>query len=253
MAQEHFLNPPMPDVIASWKFYLEQLDIKPGDSVLDVGCNTGDTEHFLISLFPFVNKVVGLDYDENRIAVAKETWESKGKNEKIEFIQGDGSALPFNDNTFDKIICAETLEWIKDPKTAIKEIKRVLKPNGIALIQHTDWDQTVYTTTNIEKTRLIIQSFGDSGPDGIIGRRLLVMCKQVGFNKVSPLVYTMINDKFEEPYYSFKLAKMIKDWLLTKKIINNEELESWISELKEMSLNDEFYFSINRNICVCYK
>ncbi|WP_227522068.1 class I SAM-dependent methyltransferase [Bacillus solitudinis] len=49
-------------------------------------------------------------------------------------MQGDGTALPFDDNTFEKIICAETLEWIKDPITAIKEIKRVLKPNGIALI-----------------------------------------------------------------------------------------------------------------------
>jgi ubiquinone/menaquinone biosynthesis C-methylase UbiE len=253
MAQERFLNPPMPDVIASWKFYLEQLDIEPGDSVLDIGCNTGDTEHYLVSLYPFVNNVVGLDYDENRIIAAKESWENRGKNKKIEFIQGDGSALPFEDETFDKIICAETLEWIKDPTKAIKEIKRVLKPNGIALIQHTDWDQTVYTTKDIEKTRLIIQSFGDSGPDGIIGRKLFGMCKQVGFNKVSPLVYTLINDKFEEPYYSFKLANMIKDWLLVKKLMDQQELESWITELEEISSNSEFFFSINRNICVCFK
>ncbi|WP_207634106.1 class I SAM-dependent methyltransferase [Halalkalibacter urbisdiaboli] len=154
MAQERFLNPPMPDVLAQWKFYFEQLNVQPDDVVLDVGCNTGDTEHFLINMYPFVKKVIGLDADIKRIQAAIETWKLRGKQGNIEFLVGDGMALPFPDHYFDKVICAETLEWMKDPKAAIAEIKRVLKPNGIALIQHTDWDQTVYTTSDVQASWL---------------------------------------------------------------------------------------------------
>ncbi|MFS0879181.1 methyltransferase domain-containing protein [Metabacillus niabensis] len=253
MAQEQFLNPPMPDIIEQWKFQLVQLNVQPNDIVLDIGCNSGDTEHLLVNLFPYIKKVIGLDHDKKRIAHAKQNWENQGKNEKIEFVQGDGLSLQFEDNSFDKVICAETVEWIKEPLIAINEIKRVLKPNGIALIQHTDWDQTVFMTKDIQKLRSIIQQFSDSGPDGNIGRKLYGMCHHVGFREVTPLVYTLINDKFEEPYYSYKVAHMMKDWLIEKQLMGEEELENWICELKEMSLQHEFFFSINRYLAICVK
>jgi ubiquinone/menaquinone biosynthesis C-methylase UbiE len=253
MAQEWFLEPPMPDVIEQWRFYFKQLNFQPNDVVLDVGCNTGDTEHFLVNLYPYIDKVVGLDNSEKRIERAKQKWEERGKPNKIEFILGDGGGLPFEDETFDKIVCAETLEWIKDPLKAIQEIKRVLRPNGIAVIQHTDWDSTIFTASDLNLTRQIIQKFGDSGPDGIIGRKLLGLCKQSGFKNVTPKVYTLINDKFDESYYSYKVAKMILDWITAKKLMTEEELKRWFSDLKSKSLENEFFFSVNRNLVVCSK
>ena len=46
-------------------------------------------------------------------------------------IIGDVMNLPFSDNTFDYVICFETLEHVKNPFTAMNEIHRVLKPSGI--------------------------------------------------------------------------------------------------------------------------
>ncbi|MEK7530596.1 MAG: class I SAM-dependent methyltransferase [Patescibacteria group bacterium] len=45
-------------------------------------------------------------------------------------IVGDIHALPFGDNTFDRVLCVEVLEHVKDPRRAFKEMKRVLKPGG---------------------------------------------------------------------------------------------------------------------------
>ena len=61
MAQEEFLDPPMPVVIAQWEHYLSVLDVKPGDRVLDVGCRTGDTERLLVRNYPTLDYVVGVD------------------------------------------------------------------------------------------------------------------------------------------------------------------------------------------------
>ncbi|MEN9390237.1 MAG: hypothetical protein RLZZ283_337 [Candidatus Parcubacteria bacterium] len=45
-------------------------------------------------------------------------------------IVGDIHALPFPDGTFDRVLCVEVLEHVKDPRQAFKEMKRVLKPGG---------------------------------------------------------------------------------------------------------------------------
>ncbi len=79
------------------------------------------------------------------------------------------------------------------------------------------------------------------------------MCKQAGFTKVVPLVYTLINETFQEPNYSYKLANMIKEWLVLKELIENEVLENWMLDMEKISAKEDFFFSINRNLCVCVK
>ena len=44
MAQEEFLDIPMPDIIEQWRFYLATLSPEAGDTIVDVGCNTGENE-----------------------------------------------------------------------------------------------------------------------------------------------------------------------------------------------------------------
>lgn len=251
MAQEQFLNPPMPDIIEQWRFYLELLDIKPNDVILDVGCNLGETEFFLLNLYPYVKEVVGLDKSKNRIKLALERWNSR--DSKIRFIEGDIFSLPFQEDTFDKVICAETLEWTNPPEMAVKEIYRVLKPGGIAFIEHTDFDTQVFTTNNLNKTREIIHKFTDSGPDGTIGRRLKSICKKVGFKSVESLVYVLMNGSFEEHLYSYKAAQMMKEWLTEKNLVVQHELDIWIEDMKDISLKGEFFYSVNRCICLCLK
>lgn len=48
-------------------------------------------------------------------------------------VQGDVLAMPFPDNTFDCVICFETIEHVEDPFRAVSEIRRILKPGGILI------------------------------------------------------------------------------------------------------------------------
>lgn len=253
LAQNYFLDPPKPDVIEQWKFYYQQLQIQPNDKILDVGCNTGESDRFLLDLYPSINKLVALDHSVERIETAKKIWGARRGSEKLEFIEGDGADLPFEKNTFDKVMCVEVLEWIVKPQQAIEEIYRVLKPKGLAIIIHSDYDTQVFTTKNFHLNRTIIHHYADSGPNGIIGRQLLGLCKSIGFTEVRPLVYTLINDKFEKPFYSRGVAHMMRDWILEGNRVSEKELDTWIEEMKELSSGNKFFYSINRNICVCQK
>lgn len=253
MAQENFYTEVYPDIIEQWKFYLDLLELQTGDKVLDIGCNRGDTEIFMVNNNPQIEKVVGIDIDQERLNDAKNKLKTNVQEEKIEFQKMDACNLEFEDGTFDKIICAETIEWVDKPKKAIEEIKRVLKPNGIGLVQHTDFDSQIFTTNQLNLTRKIINEFTDSGPDGTIGRKLLGLCKKANFKEITPLIYTVINENFEKDYYSYQIAHMMKDWLINGEIIEKEKLSNWLNDLKEINEKEDFFYSINRNLIICKK
>lgn len=120
MAQEIFLDPPMPDIIEQWKFYLEQLDLQPGDKVLDVGCNRGETEFFLVNLYPYIGKVTGIDINPEALERANQVLAEEYSSQKITFEQGNALDLKYENNTFDKIICLVSLLLLGKKQSKIK-------------------------------------------------------------------------------------------------------------------------------------
>ena len=108
---------------------IEELDLKDGDEVLDLGCGDGYYLYFLSNL-PLKLKLIGFDHDPIVLANARKNLSSK----KIKLIRGDIFKLPFKDNSVQKIIMTEVLEHVEDDKRALQEIFRVLKPKGVLVI-----------------------------------------------------------------------------------------------------------------------
>jgi len=90
---------------------------------LDLGCGTGA----LLTHLQRNHEVFGLDISPEAIGFC----EDRGlKN----LFLGSAEALPFEPNTFDFVVTLDTLEHVENDLVALKEIERVLKPGGIALI-----------------------------------------------------------------------------------------------------------------------
>ncbi|MEW6618928.1 MAG: class I SAM-dependent methyltransferase [bacterium] len=92
---------------------------------LDVGCGSG---LFSEQIIKKGYDVIGTDYDERAIKLAKERG--------INTIQVDveREKIPFENQTFDLIVCCEVIEHIKNPHNMLKEIHRVLKDDGFFVI-----------------------------------------------------------------------------------------------------------------------
>lgn len=116
--------------LARWG--VSHLDIGPDDVILDIGCGGGvNVERFLKMT---ENKVYGLDYSE--IAVEKSTKLNQAAIDegRCKIIQGSVSELPFDDNSFDIITGFETVYFWPDFVNDSKEVRRVLKDDGIMFI-----------------------------------------------------------------------------------------------------------------------
>ncbi|HEX2074609.1 MAG TPA: class I SAM-dependent methyltransferase [Geodermatophilus sp.] len=111
----------------------ERLDLRPGMTVLDLGCGEG---RHAFEAFRRGARVVALDHGQTEVNTTR-TWltaiAEAGEapaGAAAEVVRGDLLALPFPDDSVDRVIAAEVLEHIPDDAAAMAEIARVLKPGG---------------------------------------------------------------------------------------------------------------------------
>lgn len=111
-----------------FKLLQEAVSKQTHANVLDLGCGAG---HVSFQVAPFVNKVIAYDLSVSMLeVVAKASQEKQLKN--IETAQGVAESLPFDDNSFDFVFSRYSAHHWQDLGIALREVKRVLKPSGIA-------------------------------------------------------------------------------------------------------------------------
>lgn len=109
--------------------------VRPGEHVLDVACGTGDLAEAFADARPA--KVVGLDFTEPMLDIARRKAERRRRREAVptpEYIHGDAMSLPFEDQSFDIVSIAFGIRNVSDPARVAREFHRVLRPGGRVVI-----------------------------------------------------------------------------------------------------------------------
>ncbi len=107
---------------------LMEIEQEEWDSLLDAGCGTGAVISLLSEKYPH-KKYTGIDLSPKMIDVAKL------KNINADFICGDCENLPFNDNSFDVVICSQSFHHYPDPEKFFSNVLRVLRPGGRLILR----------------------------------------------------------------------------------------------------------------------
>jgi SAM-dependent methyltransferase len=97
---------------------------RAGVRVLDVGCGTGYT----LTRLPSWAEGVGLDRSADALSLAAR----RGLGGRL--VRGDVGWLPFGDGSFDAVLALDVLEHLDDDRGAAREIARVLRPGGCAVV-----------------------------------------------------------------------------------------------------------------------
>jgi ubiquinone/menaquinone biosynthesis C-methylase UbiE len=112
--------------ISAWQLPLERLNIPRGGVALDVGSGPGNVTASLARAAGPDGLALGVDISEPMLARAV-------RNEagpQVGFIRADAQRLPLRDNVFDAVVSTAVLQLVPDPKAALTEIARVLRPGG---------------------------------------------------------------------------------------------------------------------------
>ena len=120
----------------------DRFPVTAGDTVLDMGCGAG---RHAFALYRRGAHVVALDLDEAELkdvsgmfAAMREEGEAPA-GAAAQAVRGSAYALPFDDETFDRVVAAEVLEHLPQDERAMGELFRVLKPGGLIAVTVPRW------------------------------------------------------------------------------------------------------------------
>lgn len=131
-------------IVNYWrKLTTDAVNPKSGERILDLAAGTGT------SSVPFAQagaKVTACDMSHGMLA------EGRKRHPELEFVYGDGTDLPFEDDTFDAVTISYGLRNISDTEKALSEMRRVTKPGGRIVVAE-------FSTPTFAPIRIAYQQF----------------------------------------------------------------------------------------------
>jgi len=112
---------------------LDMADLQSGENVLDVACGTGLVSFAALEKLGGNGRVLGTDISEKMVDLASSQAEGK-KERRLRFERMEAEELWLENDSFDVALCSLGLMYMPDPRRALEEMYRVLKPGGRAIV-----------------------------------------------------------------------------------------------------------------------
>lgn len=213
---------------------IDYLGIKEGDRVLDVGCGIGQEVQRIKQIVGNNGLVVGVDKSELMIEEAKKRADKL--NLSVKYYLADANSLKMNDNSFDACRAERVLLFLENPKNAVLEMIRVLRPGGKLAIFDFYLDGTFVNSDFPALTRKIVGFISDSFPNGLIGCKLPEIFEELGLSNITFVTHTNL-----APYDFFMwVCHGILEQAINQKVISESDLNQWVNQLKKMHESGHF-------------
>ena len=158
--------------------------LKKGLRVLDVGCGTGAISKGIAAKVGEEGKVVGIDNTEAFINSGKETY---GSVRNLELIHADLFQFK-TEEKFDLVVAARVLQWLSNPKEALKKLGSFLKPGGQISILDYNHEGLTWEPAPPLSMQQFYQAFlkwrSAAGMDNRIADHLADYFKDTGFHSI---------------------------------------------------------------------
>jgi SAM-dependent methyltransferase len=146
------------------------LQLRRGDSVLDVGCGTGDDLRSLADIVGPEGRVVGIDVSEHLVAEARRRTRDQPA---IEVVTADAHAMPFGVGEFSATRADRVLMHVEDPAAVLAQMAGSTRPGGRMVVVEPDWDTLIVDSDDMAIARRVVRAQADTIRHPDIGRRLM--------------------------------------------------------------------------------
>lgn len=193
----------------------EQLRLRPGERLLDVGCGLGEAALALAGDLGDHGEIVGIDASERMVAAARAAGRSAAC--RVRFEVGDAASLDAPVAAFDAVRSERTLQWLPDPAAAVAEMVRVLRPGGRLSLIDTDWSTFRLDVGDPALAALVEDGMREErGRPSTVGRRLVELVVAAGCSPTASTQATQTWDAWDPdaspaPDGCFSMASLVDD------------------------------------------
>jgi SAM-dependent methyltransferase len=240
-----------PDIAATRVAAFHALDPRPGERIVDLGCGPGFMTRELALAVGDQGRVHGLDLSEPMLALARARCAGLPA---VELAAGDMAALDgLADGSVDAAVALQSLEYVPEVGRAVREIARVLRPGGRAVVIDTDFDSIVWHGRDQGRVDRILAAYdahvAHRGLPRVLGR----LAMEAGLAVIRCEVVPILNVSFHPNTYAYGIAGFIRDFVVGSRRASTEEADAWLGECVALDRASEFFMSLNRYLFVLRK
>jgi len=224
---------------------IEQCRLKPGMSVLDVGCGTGLETVRLAKVVAPSGTVVGIDASEKFLVEARRR--TAGLGLPIDYRQGDALQIQFPEKTFDVARAERLFPYLAAPERALSELTRVTKPGGAVALIEPDFETVTINVSDRSLVRKVLHFDCDHHTQhGWIGRDLPRLFKAAGLVDIEIEADVVIFEPTSFSAYFLEIGRAAHQ----EQVISAIELDQWRQDIHRLLSRDELFCTISYFLAV---
>ena len=218
---------------------LNSLDVKTGDTILDIGCGGGHLLEELSLCTGASGKVIGIDPSESQLLSAKERCKNL---RNVSFIQCYADKIDLPNNSCDAITSIQTLEYIEDIDTVLKEIKRLQSSNSKFANVSTLWDFYRFYGPEKKLNDLIHEVFKDHCFHQMLPTQLNGKLENLGFTNIKTKELSFVITKRNSNSFATFAETFLANFAISKGV-SKEKVLKWREQLKRAEKKGYFCFT----------
>jgi arsenite methyltransferase len=236
-----------PDVIAQRQATLDAIDLQPGERVVDLGVGPGFLAAGMAAAVGEGGRVGGIDFSESMVAMARARNAGFGW---VDIQEGDVTRLPYDDGDFDVAVSTQVLEYVPDVDSALREMRRVVRPGGRAAVVDTDWDSIVWAGSDGELMSRVLKTSDQHLVDPYLPRTLNRRLSEARLKVNEVQVIPILNRRFDNTMYSFGMAELVADFVTGRDGLTPEDVARWLAGHRALDSTGDYFFSVNRYLFI---
>ena len=243
------------DFRAHRDWLLSFVHLPPGGTVVDLGCGSGGDLLALAERHADADaRFVGIDASESGVRTAAART-ADDPRVTVRQHRLDGGGVPLDDGSVDAVYSHNLVECMADPAAFAREVGRILRPGGVAVIAHWDFDSQVLDGTDRAAIRRLVHAFADwkqpwmEHADGWMGRRLWGVFAPTGLFDGAGHARVLTNTRYSAPWYGHARVQDFGS-LVKRGLASQDDFRRVVADLEALDRAGRYFYSITGYVYV---
>jgi len=218
---------------------LAPAEIGDGNVVIDYGCGPGMLSLELARRVGPKGHVHAVDINPLFLGRAAENAKDAGFADRITFHRIESDRIPLAEESVDRVVCKNVLEYVDDPVETLRDFRRVLRVGGLVHATDSDWGMLAVEPIGAERLARIFDAASIAYRTPLIGRMLYGLMREAGFTDVRVAVTAGADTAGRAAPVLLNMAKYARD----SNKLAAEEIDSFVDDVKS-AIDDEKFLLV---------